>query len=284
MASLVSTAGGDLGLSAYLSKVYSIPMLTAEEECSLAYDWINNKNIKSAQKLVTSYLRLVVKIAMQYRLYGLPVMDLISEGNIGLLCAVKKFNPERGFRFSTYAMWWVRAYIYEYILKSWSLVRIGTNATQKKLFYKLRNLKRIACMTGERVAEQDIKDVASDLSITESEVRDFSNMLSGDVSMDDPVGDGNSQVSDYIGGTQPNQEDLYIRNETIQANKERLKAAMRSLNDRERDVFINRRVYCKRMSLNDLGERYGISCERVRQIENQAMAKIVKFVRGGVEA
>ena len=278
--SLIPT-GGD-GLSKYIAQVNQFPILTKEEEYDYAIRLKENGDKEAAQILVQSHLRLVVKMAVDYRGYGLSLTDLISEGNVGLVKAVKKFDPEQGFRFSTYAMWWVKANMQEYILKSWSLVKIGTTKAQKKLFFNLKKIKRkLGVYDDEKTLSQDnVAIISSTLNVDEKEVRDMdSRMIGADMSLNNKVGeDGDDEVVDFMASDDLSQEDVAINRQEKNKKEEILKKAFEVLNERERDILIKRQMSEISSTLDDLSKDYNISRERIRQIEMAAIEKIKKEV------
>lgn len=273
----------DGALSQYIDKVSKLPYLTQEEEYMLAKRWTEQQDLEAAHKLITSHLRLVVKTAIGFRGYGLPLLEIISEGNIGLMQAVKKFDPEKGFRLSTYAIWWIRASIQEYILRSWSLVKIGTTAAQKKLFFNLRKLKnRLHKIDNKSLSPEDVKSISLELDVPEHDVREMDLRLSNaDQSLNVPIsddGDNAAEMLDFVASEEDNQEVIVVENQEM-ARKRRLFAnAMKNLNDREREVIVARRLSDNPATLEDLSIAYGISRERVRQIENRAIEKMQAFV------
>jgi len=265
------------GLSRYLREIRKFPMLEPEEEYMLAKAFADRGDIGAAHKLVTSHLRLVVKIAGGFRGYGLPLVELISEGNIGLMQAVKKFNPEAGFRLSTYAMWWIKAAIQEYVLRSWSLVKMGTTAIQKKLFFNLRKLKhRLDAYHDGDLSPDEVKNIATELSVPERDVIDMDRRMKGsDYSLNKTVGgDNDDEWGDFIADKAESHETIYGENEDMAQKKLMLANAMQDLNERERDILQQRRLAEEPATLDDLSRIYNISKERVRQIENRAMEKI----------
>ena len=268
------------GLSAYLEQIKKFPMLDAEEEYMLAKNWKTTGNIKSAEKLVTSHLRLVAKIAMGYRGYGLPVTDLISEGNVGIMQAVKKFDPEKGFRLATYAMWWIKASIQEYILRSWSLVKIGTTTAQKKLFFNLKKLKnQIAPKTEGDLRDDHVKDIANRLDVSEEEVVSMNRRLSGkEQSLNAPIGEDGDEWQDWIVDKEMDQELKLAQHEEMEQRKDLLKDSIKVLNDREREILYSRKLNDNPSTLEELSKKYKISRERVRQIENKAFEKLQKHM------
>ena len=268
------------GLSVYLAQIKKFPMLDAEEEYMLAKNWRESGNLKSAHKLVTSHLRLVAKIAMGYRGYGLPVNELISEGNIGLMQAVKKFEPEKGFRLATYAMWWIKASIQEYILRSWSLVKIGTTAAQKKLFFNLKKLKnQIAPKTEGDLKNEHVKDIASRLDVSEDEVISMNRRLLGkEQSLNAPIGEDGDEWQDWVVDKDMDQELKFAQQEEIEQRKDLLSESIKILNDREKEILYSRRLADEPITLDDLSKKYKISRERIRQIENKAFEKLQKHM------
>ena len=268
-------------LAVYLQEIKKFPILTAEEEYMLAKRFKEHGDTKAAHKLVTSHLRLVAKIAMGYRGYGLPVTDLISEGNVGIMQAVKKFDPERGFRLATYAMWWIRAQIQEYVLHSWSLVKIGTTAAQKKLFFNLKKLKnQLNSIDSGNLSPENAREIASRLNVKEGEVLDMNNRLfSGDQSLNVQVGDeGDTEWQDMLIDTNENQENLLADANELSYRKKIFKSALEILNQREREIIKLRKLKNKPVKLEELSKKYNISRERVRQIEEKALEKLQKQV------
>tara|TARA_B100002019_G_scaffold284008_1_gene291119 strand:- start:351 stop:1241 length:891 start_codon:yes stop_codon:yes gene_type:complete len=268
------------GLTAYLDQIKKFPMLDAEEEYMLAKNWKATGNVKSAEKLVTSHLRLVAKIAMGYKGYGLPVSEMISEGNIGLMQAVKKFEPEKGFRLATYAMWWIKASIQEYILRSWSLVKIGTTAAQKKLFFNLKKLKnQIAPKTEGDLKNEHVKDIASRLDVSEDEVISMNRRLLGkEQSLNAPIGEDGDEWQDWVVDKDMDQELKFAQQEEIEQRKDLLSESIKILNDREKEILYSRRLADEPITLDDLSKKYKISRERIRQIENKAFEKLQKHM------
>jgi RNA polymerase sigma-32 factor len=274
-------------LTRYLQEIRKFPMLAPEEEYALAKRWQESGDLESAHKLVTSHLRLVAKIAMGYRGYGLPVGELISEGNVGMMQAVKRFDPERGFRLATYAMWWIRAAIQEYILHSWSLVKMGTTAAQKKLFFNLRRLKgeMQAIEDGDLKPEQVAK-IAKDLDVPEQDVVQMNRRLaSADHSLNAPVRiDGEGEWQDWLVDESDNQETELAEREDMGQRKALLANALGTLNERERHILIERRLKDEPTTLEDLSHQYGISRERVRQIEVRAFEKLQRAMKAEITA
>ena len=268
------------GLSAYLSQIKKFPMLAAEEEYMLAKNWRTTGNIKSAEKLVTSHLRLVAKIAMGYRGYGLPVNEMISEGNVGLMQAVKKFKPEKGFRLATYAMWWIKASIQEYIMRSWSLVKIGTTTAQKKLFFNLKKIKKqIAPKSEGDLKDEHVTEIANKLAVSKDEVVSMNRRLSGkELSLNSPIGEGGDEWQDWIEDKGLDHELKFAQREEMKQRKNLLTDSIKILNDREKEIIYARRLNDEPTTLEDLSKKYKISRERVRQIENKAFEKLQKHM------
>ena len=266
------------GLSAYLTQIKKFPMLDAEEEYMLAKNWKTTGNIKSAEKLVTSHLRLVAKIAMGYKGYGLPLNEIISEGNVGLMQAVKKFEPEKGFRLATYAMWWIKASIQEYVLRSWSLVKIGTTTAQKKLFFNLKKLKnQIAPRTEGDLRDEHVKDIAKKLNVAEEEVVSMNRRMSGrEQSLNAPIGEDGDEWQDWVVDNEMDQELKFAQSEEMEQRKDLLKDSIKILNDREKEILEARRLNENPKTLEELSKKYKISRERIRQIETKAFEKLQK--------
>ncbi len=278
----VPALGSEGNLSSYLQEIRKFPMLEQEQEYTLAKDWRESGDVESAHQLVTSHLRLVAKIAMGYRGYGLPVSELISEGNVGMMQAVKRFDPERGFRLATYAMWWIRAAIQEYILHSWSLVKMGTTAAQKKLFFNLRKLKgqMQAIEEGDLHPEQ-VTHIATQLNVPEADVVSMNRRLAApDNSLNAPLRiDGDGEWQDWLVDDTMDQETMLAEDEELGKRRALLVAAMKSLNERERHILEERRLKDNPTTLEELSQEYGISRERVRQIEVRAFEKLQKAIR-----
>jgi len=269
----------DASLSRYLQDIRKFPMLEKGEEYMLAKAWQEYGDRDAAHKLVTSHLRLVAKIAMGYRGYGLPVSELISEGNLGMMQAVKRFDPERGFRLSTYAMWWIKAAIQEYILRSWSLVKIGTTAAQKKLFFNLRRIKgKLKALEEGGLHPDNVKKIADQLNVSEAEVMSMDQrMAGGDHSLNAPLKmDGEGEWQDWLVDEEPDQETAYAESEELSMRRELMAEAMKTLNEREQDILTERRLKDDPKTLEDLSKVYKISRERVRQIEVRAFEKLQK--------
>ena len=268
-------------LSIYLQEIKKFPILTAEEEYMLAKRYKEHGDTEAAHKLVTSHLRLVAKIAMGYRGYGLPVTDLISEGNVGIMQAVKKFDPERGFRLATYAMWWIRAQIQEYVLHSWSLVKIGTTAAQKKLFFNLRKLKnQLSSIDTGNLSPENAREIASRLNVKEAEVLDMDNRLfSGDQSLNVQVGEeGDTEWQDMLVDSNDTQDNILANSNELSFRKKIFEQALEVLNDREKEIITLRKLKDKPVKLEELSKKFNISRERVRQIEEKAFEKLQKQV------
>ena len=268
-------------LANYLQEIKKFPILTADEEYMLAKRYKEHDDTEAAHKLVTSHLRLVAKIAMGYRGYGLPVTDLISEGNVGIMQAVKKFDPERGFRLATYAMWWIRAEIQEYVLHSWSLVKIGTTAAQKKLFFNLRKLKnQLNSIESGDLSPENAREIANRLNVKEAEVLDMNNRLfSGDQSLNIKVGDeGDAEWQDMLEDSRENQERIIEKSNELSFRKKIFTEALNILNDREKEIIKSRKLRDKPLKLEELSKKFNISRERVRQIEEKAFEKLQKQV------
>jgi RNA polymerase sigma-32 factor len=275
------------GLARYLDEIRRFPMLEPQEEFILAKRWREHGDRVAAHKLVTSHLRMVAKIAMGYRGYGLPIAEVISEGNVGLMQAVKRFEPEKGFRLATYAMWWIKAAIQEYILRSWSLVKMGTTANQKKLFFNLRKAKsRISALDEGDMRPDQVKLIARRLGVTEQDVIDMNRRLSGDASLNAPIReDGDSgEWQDWLMDDRDSQEALLVASEELDNRRAALSGALEVLNDRERRIFEARRLADEPVTLEDLAVEFGVSRERVRQIEVRAFEKVQKAVKNRVAA
>ena len=274
------TLSNEGGLSAYLAQIKKFPMLDAEEEYMLAKNWRATGNLKSAEKLVTSHLRLVAKIAMGYKGYGLPVSDMISEGNVGLMQAVKKFEPEKGFRLATYAMWWIKASIQEYILRSWSLVKIGTTTAQKKLFFNLKKIKnQIAPSSEGDLKEKHVTEIANKLDVKEHEVVSMNRRLLGkEHSLNAPIGEDGDEWQDWVSDKEMDQELKLAQKEEMNQRKNLLQDSIKILNDREKEILYARRLNDEPTTLENLSKKFKISRERVRQIENKAFEKVQKHM------
>jgi RNA polymerase sigma-32 factor len=277
------------GLSRYLSEIRKYPLLEKNDEFMLAKRWREHEDPAAAEKLVTSHLRLVAKIAMGYRGYGLPMGEVISEGNVGLMQAVKKFDPDMGFRLATYAMWWIRASIQEYILRSWSLVKLGTTAAQKKLFFNLRRLKgEIAAMEEGDLRPENLSQIATKLGVTEEEVTSMNRRMSsgGDASLNAPIGgmDGEAEWQDWLQDDRPGQAEVLAERDEFGMRMDLLQEAMKSLNERERHVITERRLKDEPTTLEDLSVQYNVSRERIRQIEVRAFEKLQKAMRDAAKS
>ena len=282
MASLPIVPAEGSGLARYLDEIRRFPMLDAEEEYMLAKRWREHEDVEAAHKLVTSHLRLVAKIAMGYRGYGLPMNEIISEGNVGLMQAVKRFDPDKGFRLATYAMWWIRAAIQEYILHSWSLVKLGTTAAQKKLFFNLRRLKsQMQAIEGGDLSPEMVKQIADTLEVTEQEVIEMNRRLEGpDHSLNAALRtDSESEWQDWLVDERAGQESELAEADELEHRKALLAEAMKVLNERERHILTERRLKEEPTTLEELSAQYGISRERVRQIEVRAFEKLQKAVQ-----
>ena len=279
---LIPVISPEVGLSRYLREIRDFPMLDAEEEYVLAKRWREHDDVKSAHTLVTSHLRLVAKIAMGYRGYGLPVGELIAEGNIGLMQAVKRFEPDKGFRLATYAMWWIRASIQEYILRSWSLVKMGTTTAQKKLFFNLRRLKgQLQAIEEGDLHPETVKTIADKLDVSEDDVVQMNRRLAGaDHSLNAPMRvDGEGEWQDWLVDETPDQETVFGEAEEMGKRRDLLANAMQTLDDRERRILTERRLKDDPSTLEDLSKEFGVSRERVRQIEVRAFEKLQKAIR-----
>ena len=267
------------GLSIYLAQIKKFPMLDAEEEYMLAKNWRENGNLKAAHKLVTSHLRLVAKIAMGYRGYGLPVNELISEGNLGLMQAVKKFDPDKGFRLATYAMWWIKAAIQEYVLRSWSLVKMGTTAAQKKLFFNLKKIKnQIAPGQEGDLKDEQVNEISKRLDVDSREIVNMNRRMMGqEKSLNDPIKNGETdEWQDWLVDDSLDQELLVSQKQEYDDKKELLDSAMKILNEREKEIISERRLSEEPKTLEELSGKYKISRERIRQIETKAFEKLQK--------
>ena len=272
------------GLNRYMQEIRKFPLLEPEEEYMLAKRWVEEQDTEAAHRMVTSHLRLAAKIAMGYRGYGLPQAEVISEANVGLMQAVKRFDPERGFRLATYAMWWIRASIQEYILRSWSLVKLGTTSAQKKLFFNLRKAKaKIGALEEGDLRPENVKQIATDLGVTEDEVISMNRRLSGgDASLNATVGsegEGSMQWQDWLEDEDADQATDYAERDVMEARRALLAQAMDVLNERERDILTQRRLTDETVTLEDLSAQYDVSRERIRQIEVRAFEKLQKRMR-----
>jgi RNA polymerase sigma-32 factor len=280
--STIPTVAGEGSLSSYLAAIRRFPMLDPDQEFMLAKRWREHGDTDAAHQLVTSHLRLVAKIAMGYRGYGLPVSELISEGNVGMMQAVKRFDPDRGFRLATYAMWWIRASIQEYILHSWSLVKMGTTAAQKKLFFNLRKIKgQINALEEGDLHPDNVKTIADRLNVSEEEVINMNRRLSaGDHSLNAPMRiDGDGEWMDWLEDDSPSQETMLAESEEFENRRVLLQDALKTLNEREQHILTERRLKDEPSTLEELSQEYDISRERVRQIEVRAFEKLQKAMR-----
>ncbi|MES2906137.1 MAG: RNA polymerase sigma factor RpoH [Pseudomonadota bacterium] len=281
MASSLPSLHSDSGLSHYLQEIRRYPLLTPDEEFMLAKRYQEHGDRDAAHRLVTSHLRLVAKIAMGYRGYGLPINEVVSEGNVGLMQAVKKFDPDKGFRLATYAIWWVRAAIQEYVLRSWSLVKLGTTANQKKLFFNLRKAKsKISAYEEGDLTQEHVASIAKSLGVKEKDVIDMNRRLSGDVSLNAPLSrdEDAAEWQDWLVDESDNAESIMSSAEEADNRRQLLVDAMKDLNEREQDIFRSRRLEDEPATLEELAEKYGVSRERIRQIEVRAFEKIQKAV------
>src|ERR671922_287533 len=285
--SLPSIVSGEGGLARYLEEIRRFPMLQPDEEYMLAKRYQEHEDSEAAHKLITSHLRLVAKIAMGYRGYGLPIAEVVSEGNVGLMQAVKRFEPDKGFRLATYAMWWIKAAIQEYILRSWSLVKMGTTANQKKLFFNLRKAKsKISALEDGDLRPDQVKLIAKRLGVTEQDVVDMNRRLGGDVSLNAPIReDGDSgEWQDWLVDDVSNQETRLVEDEESDNRRKALGEALSVLNDRERRIFEARRLADDPVTLEDLAAEFGVSREHVRQIEVRAFEKVQRAVKNRLAA
>jgi RNA polymerase sigma-32 factor len=280
----IPAMSGEAGLNRYLAEIKKFPILAPEEEYMLAKRWTEHQDTDAAAKLVNSHLRLVAKIAMGYRGYGLPVSELISEGNIGLMQGVKKFEPDRGFRLATYAMWWIRASIQEFILRSWSLVKMGTTAAQKKLFFNLRRMKnQIEAFEDGDLKPEDVTKIATDLGVSEEDVVSMNRRMAmgGDTSLNVPLREeGDGQWQDWLVDTDPLQDERVAEAQESQVRHDLLVEAMSALNDREKHILTERRLTDEPKTLEELSQVYDVSRERIRQIEVRAFEKLQKALMG----
>jgi RNA polymerase sigma-32 factor len=282
---MVPTLTSDGGLARYLQEIRKFPMLRPEQELQLARRWREHNDSEAAHQLVTSHLRLVAKIAMGYRGYGLPVSEIVSEGNVGLMQAVKRFEPDKGFRLATYAMWWIRASIQEFILRSWSLVKMGTTANQKKLFFNLRKVKgQIQALEDGDLRPDQVREIATRLGVQEDDVISMNRRLSGDTSLNAPLrADSEGEWQDWLVDDTPNQEARLAEHEEMTVRHGLLTQALETLNDRERRIFEARRLMDEPLTLEDLSREFGVSRERIRQIEVRAFEKVQKAVRNAAQ-
>jgi RNA polymerase sigma-32 factor len=286
MATALPVLANEGGLSRYLDEIRKFPMLEPHEEYMLAKRWREHGDREAAHKLVTSHLRLVAKIAMGYRGYGLPISEVVSEGNVGLMQAVKRFEPEKGFRLATYAMWWIKAAIQEYILRSWSLVKMGTTANQKKLFFNLRKAKgRISALDEGDLRPDQVKHIATQLGVTEQDVVDMNRRLGGDASLNAPLREeGEGEWQDWLVDESASQESVLVAQEEGQNRLAALRDALNVLNPREKRIFEARRLADDPITLEDLSTEFGVSRERVRQIEVRAFEKVQEAVKKNLAA
>ncbi|BBU60300.1 RNA polymerase sigma factor RpoH [Methylosinus sp. C49] len=285
MANALPIVSGESGLARYLAEIRRFPMLEPQEEYMLAKRWREHEDPQAAQKLVTSHLRLVAKIAMGYRGYGLPIGEIVSEGNVGLMQAVKRFEPDRGFRLATYAMWWIRASIQEYILRSWSLVKMGTTASQKKLFFNLRKAKsKISAFEDGDLTPEHVATIATRLGVSKQDVIEMNRRMAGDASLNAPLREeGEGEWQDWlVDDASTDQEHVLMHQEESDNRLDALRGALTVLNPRERRIFEARRLSEDPVTLEDLSEEFGVSRERVRQIEVRAFEKVQSAVRAGI--
>ena len=277
---LPSISASSNGMQRYMDEIRKFPMLEPQEEYMLAKRYAEHDDTGAAHKLVTSHLRLVAKIAMGYRGYGLPISEVVSEGNVGLMQAVKKFDPERGFRLATYAMWWIKASIQEYVLRSWSLVKMGTTANQKRLFFNLRKLKgKLKALEDGELKHENVEKIAKTLGVSEEEVRSMNQRLSGDASLNSPIkaAEGESgQWQDWLVDESDSQETMLVEQDELESRREMLTEAMDVLNEREQRIFTARRLSEEPLTLEQLSSEFDISRERVRQIDVRAFEKVQK--------
>ncbi len=284
---LPSVTQGDYGLSRYMQEIRKFPMLEPDEEYMLAKRYAEYEDKDAAHKMVTSHLRLVAKIAMGYRGYGLPIGEVVSEGNVGLMQAVKKFDPERGFRLATYAMWWIRASIQEYVLRSWSLVKMGTTANQKRLFFNLRKAKsKIQALNDGDLKPEEITEIATQLGVREDEVVSMNRRLGGDASLNAPIkaAEGESgEWQDWLVDETDNAEQILVKQDELDARREMLAGAMSELTEREQRIFMARRLEDSPITLEELSGEFDISRERVRQIEVRAFEKVQKAMKAAAK-
>ena len=276
-------ASGEGSLNRYMQEIRKFPMLTSDEEYMLGKRWKEHQDPKAAERLITSHLRLVAKIAMGYRGYGLPIGDVISEGNIGLMHAVKRFEPDKGFKLATYAMWWIKAQIQEYVLRTWSLVKIGTTSSQKKLFFNLRKIKgRIKAIEEGDLKPENVKYIAKKLGVEESEVVSMDRRLKGDASLNAPLRsdtEGDGEWQDWLVDENDSPETVFAHNEESDQRNSMLKAALQGLSEREREVIEARKLRDEPATLEDLSQKFGVSRERIRQIEVRAFEKLQAGVK-----
>ena len=284
--SVPAIANGEAGLTRYMQEIRQFPMLAPEEEYMLGKRWKEHGDTAAAHRLITSHLRLVAKIAMGYRGYGLPIGEVISEGNIGLMQAVKKFEPDKGFKLATYAMWWIKASIQEFVLRSWSLVKIGTTASQKKLFFNLRKIKgQIKAVEEGDLKPEHVKFIAKKLGVDEKDVISMNRRLGGDTSLNSPLkSDAESEWQDFLVDETDNQETVLVQNEESKMRNSYLKEALGKLTERERRVIEARKLQDEPLTLDDLSREFDVSRERIRQIEVRAFEKLQKAVKNAAQA
>ena len=271
----------DDGFAQYLREIQKFPILTPEQEYEYAVRFARNNDKEAGKILIQSHLRLVVKIAYKFKNYGLPASDLVAEGNIGLIQALKKFEPEKGFRFSTYAMWWIRAFIQDYVLRSWSMVKIGTTSAQKKLFFNLNKIKKKLGINHNenQISSENIAKIASDLNVSKAEVLDMDSRLTqSDKSLNSKFNDDETEIGDQMSDNSPSQEEIAIKNQEISRQKALFKKAFDQLNDREKEIILKRQLIDDPQTLEELSQYFKVSRERIRQIEENAIKKIKKFI------
>lgn len=271
----------DDGFNQYLREIQKFPILTPEQEYEYATKFAKNNDKEAGKILIQSHLRLVVKIAYKFKNYGLPASDLVAEGNIGLIQALKKFEPEKGFRFSTYAMWWIRAFIQDYVLRSWSMVKIGTTSAQKKLFFNLNKIKKKLGInhSDNQISNENINKIASDLNVSKEEVLDMDSRLTqSDKSLNTKINDEETEIGDQMSDNSPSQEEIAIKNQEISRQKTLFKKAFDQLNDREKEIILKRQLIDDPQTLEELSQSFKVSRERIRQIEENAIKKIKKFI------
>ncbi len=271
----------DDGFAQYLREIQKFPILTPEQEYEYAVRFAKNNDKEAGKILIQSHLRLVVKIAYKFKNYGLPASDLVAEGNIGLIQALKKFEPEKGFRFSTYAMWWIRAFIQDYVLRSWSMVKIGTTSAQKKLFFNLNKIKKKLGINHNenQISSENIAKIASDLNVSKAEVLDMDSRLTqSDKSLNSKFNDDETEIGDQMSDNSPSQEEIAIKNQEISRQKALFKKAFDQLNDREKEIILKRQLIDDPQTLEELSQYFKVSRERIRQIEENAIKKIKKFI------
>ena len=271
----------DDGFAQYLREIQKFPILTPEQEYEYAVRFARNNDKEAGKILIQSHLRLVVKIAYKFKNYGLPASDLVAEGNIGLIQALKKFEPEKGFRFSTYAMWWIRAFIQDYVLRSWSMVKIGTTSAQKKLFFNLNKIKKKLGINHNenQISSENIAKIANDLNVSKEEVLDMDSRLTqSDKSLNSKFNDDETEIGDQMSDNSPSQEEIAIKNQEISRQKALFKKAFDQLNDREKEIILKRQLIDDPQTLEELSQYFKVSRERIRQIEENAIKKIKKFI------